>query len=156
MNYRKLSKPVFQRAKSKLYYLMKLKVSFDRFSKRYIKNLFKLHPVKPESITKINVSEYVAWDWKKIESTLRNELGWQTPRHTKVPYFRFDCHYSAMIDTSFKKLTALTEHAMLLNWFAQAGLVSKSDLEEDIAYMNDDNRVQKEIDIINHTFNLKL
>lgn len=135
-----------------IYNLIKLKYTFDKFSLRFLKNIFRLHPVKPENISKINVSDFVAWDWKKIENTLRDELGWQTPRETKVPYFRFDCHYSAMIDRSFKKLTGLTEHAMLLNWFAQAGLVSKSDLQEDIKYMNDDTRIKKEIGIVRKEF----
>ena len=129
-----------------------IKYSFDKFSFRFLKNMLKLHPVKPDSITKINVSDYVAWDWKKIEHTLRDELGWQTPRHTKVPYLRFDCHYSSMIDRSFKNLTGLTEHAMLLNWFAQAGLVSKSDIEDDIQYMNDERRLEKEISIVRKEF----
>lgn len=136
-----------------IFSLIKLKHSFDKFSLRFFKNLMKLHPVKPKAITKINVSDYVAWDWKKIEHTLRDELGWQTPRNTKVPYLRFDCHYSAMIDRSFKKLTGLTEHAMLLNWFAQAGLVNKSDIQDDIRYMNDDTRIEKEIGIVRKEFN---
>jgi hypothetical protein len=59
-----------------------------------------------------------------------------------------------MIDTSFKRLTGLTEHAMLLNWFAQAGLVSKSELQDDMAYMNDDKRLEKEIDIVSKAFGL--
>jgi hypothetical protein len=136
-----------------IFSLVKLKLSFDGVSLRFFKNLVRLHPVKPEAITKINVSDYIAWDWKKIEHTLRSELGWETPRHTKVPYLRFDCHYSAMIDRSFKKLTGLTEHAMLLNWFAQAGLASKSELQDDIAYMNDDKRLEKEIGLVEKEFN---
>jgi len=138
-----------------IYSFTKLKFSFDKLSLRFLRNLFRLHPVKPSFIKKINISEYVAWDWKKIEGILRSELGWQTPRYTKVPYLRFDCHYAAMIDQSFKKLTGLTEHAMLLNWFAQAGFVNKSEIEEDIKYMNDENRVEKEIGIVMKEFGLE-
>lgn len=138
-----------------LYYFAKLKYSFDGFSLRFFKNLIRLHPVKPNFLKPVAISDYVAWDWRKIEDILRNELGWRTPRDTKVPYFRFDCHYSAMIDRSFQKLVGLTEHAMLLNWFAQADLIDKSELEADINYMNDKNRVQKDIDIVMKRFGLK-
>ena len=131
-----------------IYSLVKLKFSFDGFSKRFLNNLVRLHPVKPKMIEKINVSDYIAWDWKKIEHILRSELDWRTPRLTKAPYLRFDCHYSAMIDRSFKKLTGLTEHAMLMNWFAQAGLVSKSDIHDDINYMNDERRLEEEIRLV--------
>ncbi len=136
------------------YHFTKLKFKFDGFSLRFFKNLFSLHPVKPSFIKKLDVSEYVAWNWPKIEKILRDELGWQTPRTTKVPYFRFDCHYSAMIDKSFKKVTGLSEHALLLNWFIQAGFLDKNELADDIEYMNDDQRINKEISIIWDEFDL--
>ncbi|UCD30376.1 MAG: hypothetical protein JSV03_07880, partial [Planctomycetota bacterium] len=57
------------------------------------------------------------------------------------------CHFSSMIDKSFKRITGASEHALLFNWFIQAGIVSKEELEEDFNYMNDDGRIDKEIKI---------
>lgn len=136
------------------FYFIKLKFEFDKFYPRFFRNLFSLHPVKPSFINKVDISDYVAWNWPKIESILRQELGWQTPRNTKVPYFRFDCHYSAMIDKSFKKITGLSEHALLINWFIQAGFADKKALADDFTYMNDDQRINNEIRIIWDTFDL--
>lgn len=137
------------------FYFVKLKFEYDGLSIRFLRNLFSLHPVTPRFIQKVNVSDYVAWDWPKIEAILREELGWDTPRRTRVPYFRFDCHYSAMIDKSFKQITGFSEHALLLNWFIQAGVVSKETLREDFEYMNDDERIEKEIRIVMEELNKK-
>lgn len=136
------------------YHFARLKFRFDKFSLRFFRNLGRLHPVSPSFITKVDVSEYAAWDWPKIEKLLREELHWDTPRRTKVPYFRFDCHYSAMIDKSFKKVTGISEHGLLVNWFIQAGFASKKELEEDFNYMNDDNRIKKEIEKVFDEFQL--
>ncbi len=136
------------------WHFARLKFMFDGLSLRFFKNLFSLHPVKPASVTKINVSDYVAWDYKNVENTLRDELGWDTPRKTKVPYFRFDCHYSAMIDKSFKKITGTSEHALLTNWFVQSGLICKDDIAEDFHYMNDDERIKKEMKLVCEKFGL--
>lgn len=136
------------------WYFTKLKFSFDGLSLRFLRNLFKLHPVTPAFIEKLDVSHYTAWNWPKIENTLREELHWDTPRRTKVPYFRFDCHYSAMIDKSFKKVTGVSEHGLLINWFAQAGFASKEELEADFNYMNSDERINKEIGRVFDTFGL--
>ena len=94
------------------------------------------------------------WDWPKIEKTLREELNWDTPRQTKVPYFRFDCHFSSLIDRSFKKVTGITEHGLLCNWFAQAGFVTKDEIADDFNYMNDDNRVDNENQVVFKKLNL--
>jgi hypothetical protein len=126
------------------YYLVRLKWDFDRWTFRFLRNLGRLHPIAPRDIAQIVVSDYVAWDFRYIEKTLREELKWDTPRRTKVPYFRFDCHFSSLIDESFKKATGTTEHALLTNWFVQAGYISKEEVAEDFQYMNDDERVQKE------------
>lgn len=136
------------------YYFVKLKFKFDKLSLRFVRNLFSLHPITPSFIKKIDIGQYIAWNWLKIEKILREELGWETPRKTKVPYFRFDCHYSAMIDKSFKKVTGISEHGLLFNWFIQAGFATRQELEDDFKYMNDDNRINKEIDVIRERFNL--
>jgi hypothetical protein len=137
------------------FYFVKLKFEYDGFSRRFLKNLISLHPVKPSFIKKVNISDYVAWDWKVVETILREELGWDTPRHTKVPYFRFDCHYSAVIDKSFKRAAGFSEHALLCNWFVQAGIVSKEVIQDDFAYMNDEARIDKEILKVLDEFDLK-
>ena len=136
------------------WYFMRLKFSFDGFSLRFFRNLFKLHPVTPSFIKKVDVSNYTAWNWPKVEKILREELHWDTPRRTKVPYFRFDCHYSAMIDKSFKKVTGISEHGLLVNWFAQAGFASKQELKEDFDYMNSDDRIKKEIERVFEAFDM--
>ncbi|MFC1738289.1 hypothetical protein ACFL1G_04465 [Planctomycetota bacterium] len=130
------------------YYFVKLKYQYDGFSLRFFRNLFRLHPVAPHFVEKIDISEYVGWNWPKIENILREELHWDTPRRTRVPYFRFDCHFSALIDKSFKRVTGLSEHALLCNWFAQSGFVSKEEIRSDFNYMNDDTRIDKEIRIV--------
>ena len=88
------------------------------------------------------------------EKALREELKWDTPRQTKVPYFRFDCHFSSLIDRSFKKVTGITEHGLLCNWFAQAGFVTKDEIADDFTYMNDDNRVDNENQVVFKKLNL--
>jgi hypothetical protein len=130
------------------YHFAKLKFMFDGLSIRFVRNLFKLHPATPAFVKKVDISNYVAWDWTVIEPILREKLRWETPRKMPVPYFRFDCHYSAMIDRSFKRVTGMTEHALLLNWFVQNGFATKEQLQKDFDYMNNDERINKEIGIV--------
>jgi len=127
------------------FYFIKLKFDFDGFSLRFFKNLFKLHPVTPRCIEKIDVSKYIAWNWNSVEKTLREELNWDTPKKMKIPYLRFDCHFSGLIDKSFKKVVGITGHGLLTNWFVQTGLVSKKDLEQDFEYMDSEKRVDENI-----------
>lgn len=41
---------------------------------------------------------------------------------------------------------------MLLNWFAQSGMVSKAVIADDIRYINDDQRIEKEVGLVRTHF----
>ena len=130
-------------------HLARLKFQDDGFSMRFLRNLFKVYPPCapeiPPYIRKINVTKYVAWNWSNIEQTLRQELNWRTPRRMKIPYLRFDCRLSALIDKSCKDIVGITKHGLICNWFVQAGLISKEDLEDDFLYIENEERVEKDI-----------
>lgn len=132
-------------------HLARLKFQDDGFSMRFLRNLFKVWApnkttmLRPPYIRTIDVSRYVAWNWSNIEQTLRQELNWRTPRRMKIPYLRFDCHLSALVDKSYKEIVGITKHGLICNWFAQAGLISKEDLEDDFLYMENEERVEKDI-----------
>jgi len=137
------------------YYLFRLKLQYDGFTLRFFRNLFSLHSIMPSFLKRVNINDYLPWDFLRVEQMLREELGWDTPRRTQVPYFRFDCHYSAFIDKSFKRVTGFSEHALLCNWFAQAGIVSRETIKEDFEYMNNEDRINKEIERVKEEFEMK-
>jgi len=130
---------------------VKLKLQFDGFSPRFFRNIFApcpLKPMKPRFIKRLNVSEYVPWDYINIEKTIREELNWDTPRRMKVPFLRWDCRYGALINKSYKKAVGIAKNAAICNWFVQTGFVSKKELEADMQYLNDDKRIEKEVQMV--------
>jgi len=123
----------------------RLKLQIEGLSLRFLRHLATPYPSKPARIKTLNVTDYVGWDYLSIEKTLRDELNFDTPLRMKVPVFRWDCLFSALTDQSYKKVVGITGHALLSNWFVQAGLASKEDLEEGMAYLNDDERIEREV-----------
>ncbi len=117
--------------------LARLKFSFDGLSLRWLKNLTRLHPVTLSSLQKVNVSHYVPWDIKAIETLLRSELGWQSPRDGEVPYMRFDCHVINLVDYTFLRTAGVSEHGILTNYLVQNGVVSKEAAKETFDHFSD-------------------
>jgi hypothetical protein len=114
--------------------LARLKLSFDRLSLRWLKDIPRLHPATPPTLQKIDLSQYVSWDIKAIELLLRKELGWRSPRDGGIPYMRFDCHVLSLIDYSFLKTIGISEHGILTNYLVQNGVFSKQDAQETFDY----------------------
>jgi len=129
------------------YHLFRLKLHFDGFSWRLIANQFRLHPRPPQFLKKVILTDHIAWDLVEIEKTLRRELGWRSPKNLKVPYLRFDCHFSGLIDKSFKNTTGICLHALLLNHFVQTGDYTRDQLSRDFSYLDGDRRIDREVEI---------
>jgi hypothetical protein len=125
-------------------HLARLKLVYDGLSLRWLRNVFRLHPLPPRDIQKINVSRYIPWDLRQIERVLRRELDWASPRKTSMPYMRFDCHVMNLIDYSFAKTTGVSEHGILLNYSVQDGTITRDEGASDFAYYNDGDRMVAE------------
>jgi hypothetical protein len=61
-----------------------------------------------------------------------------------------------LIDKSVKDIVGITKHGLICNWFAQAGLISKKDLEDDFLYIENEERVEKEIKRIFHELDIPI
>jgi len=127
------------------WYMFRLKLRFDGFSWRLIRNQFLLHPRPPRWLTNIRISDYIGWNMPEMEKLLRKELDWKTPHDLKVPYMRFDCHYSALIDRSFERVTGIPLHAVLANHFVQMGYISREELAADMEYLTSEEHIRKGI-----------
>jgi hypothetical protein len=134
---------------------IKLKFQFDGFSWRFLRNLPTPYPVRPKYLKRLNVSEYIGWDYFAIMKILREELGWKSPMFAKVPLFRWDCYYGALTDKSCKNTVGIGAHSALCNWFVQVGLVSKEDVADAMKYLEDDNRIEEEIQKVYKEFHLQ-
>lgn len=129
------------------YHLVKLKLKTDGLSRRFFKNVRSNYaPILPKELEFVNVSNYLEWDLPVIEDTIRRELSWVAPRKMKLPYMRFDCYLVALIDISFKKLLGITKRGLLHNWLVQTGLKTKEDFKEDFEYLEDESRLQNDVD----------
>ena len=73
---------------------------------------------------------------------------------SRVPLFRWDCDYGALNDRSCKDTVGIGAHAILCNWFVQTGLVSKEDVAEEMRYLDDDGRIQEEMQKIYEEFGM--
>ncbi len=135
---------------------IKLKYQIDGLSWRFFRHLPTPYPVRPKWLKKINVSEYIGWDYFKIMKLMREELNWQSPVPSKVPLFRWDCYYGALTDKSCKNTVGIGAHSALCNWFVQTGLVSKQDVADEMKYLEDDRRIEEEIQKVNREFKLDI
>ena len=133
---------------------IKLKYQFDGFSFRFLRNLPTPYAARPKWMKKLNVSEYLGWDYFAILRTMREELNWKLPVPSQVPLFRWDCYYGALTDRSCKNTVGIGAHAGLCNWFVQAGLVSKEEVAGQMKYLEDDGRIQEEIEKVFREFGI--
>lgn len=133
---------------------IKLKFQIDGFSCRFFRHLLTPYPVRPKYVKKLNVSEYIGWDYFAILKTMREELNWKSPMFSKVPLFRWDCYYGALTDKSCKNTVGIGAHSALCNWFVQVGLVSKEEVAEEMKYLEDDHRIEEEIQKVHEKFKL--
>ncbi|MFI4912707.1 MAG: hypothetical protein ACIAQZ_13665 [Sedimentisphaeraceae bacterium JB056] len=134
---------------------VKLKFQIDGFSMAFLRNLPTPYPVSPKWLKKVNVSEYIGWDYLAIMKKMQEDLNWKSPAASKVPLFRWDCYYGALTDKSCQKTVGIGAHAALCNWFVQTGIVSKQDVAEEMKYLEDKQRIQEEIDIVYKKFGLQ-
>lgn len=105
------------------YYLFRLKLEL------YVpplKNLFKNAPKKTFKLE--NLTRYVPWNIKKMTADLIKNTAWKPASHPNLG-MRFDCMIEdSFINTSYKRATGSTVHAIIANNLIHDGAKSKQEL----------------------------
>jgi glucosamine--fructose-6-phosphate aminotransferase (isomerizing) len=74
----------------------------------------------PETIP---VFDYIYWDQRLIENTLRQEIGWQKPPKTLT--WRYDCILEPLLDFTYKKEFGISSAGLYLCGLIRSGLESR-------------------------------
>ena len=76
----------------------------------------------PETVP---VFDYVPWDMDVIETTLREEVGWQRP--DKASAWRYDCILEPLLDFTYVEEFGISSAGLYLCGLIRAGLVSREE-----------------------------
>jgi len=90
---------------------------------------YPLSPILRILYRKVRIMEffdYIRWDEKKIEDTLKTKLGWEKPKNVKSSW-RFDCLIHYFKDYVYLKLVGFTERDELLSNMIREGLISRKE-----------------------------
>ena len=73
----------------------------------------------------VHVFEYVKWDQKVIEKTLKERTGWVRPAGETS--WRYDCILEPLLDYTYKKEFGISSAGMYLSGLVRAGLLSREE-----------------------------
>jgi hypothetical protein len=76
----------------------------------------------PETVP---VFDYITWDQRVIEKTLREETGWQKPPKTLT--WRYDCILEPLLDFTYKKEFGISSAGLYLCALIREGLVGRNE-----------------------------
>jgi hypothetical protein len=117
-----------------VYHLMRLKLEYYLPP---IGNLLSREPRRPETLSQINITDYVRWDVDHMVETLEAEAGWKAPRHPQLP-MRFDCILDdSLMSQTYLSAVGMTDHGIMCNNLIYDGVRSKSQLQESYEFHND-------------------
>jgi hypothetical protein len=91
-------------------------------------NIFSVYKKSPRRMAEpetIPVFDYVPWDHKVIETTLRTEAGWQKPSGQLS--WRYDCLLEPLLDYTYKKEFGISSAGLYLCGLIRSGLLSRDE-----------------------------
>lgn len=106
-------------------------------------NFFGLKPkLKDDRIKEFMLYQYVEYDARKIEETLRREIAWTTPAE-RASTERYDCMVGAFNDVRWRNAYNVSMNTMFAAEQQRAGLVSRKKTESVIRESFDNNTYRK-------------
>jgi hypothetical protein len=88
-------------------------------------NVYKRAHLPSDGPETIPVFDYIAWDQRIIEKTLREETGWEKPPKTLT--WRYDCILEPLLDFTYKKEFGISSAGLYLCGLIRSGLVSRQE-----------------------------
>lgn len=76
----------------------------------------------------VHVFDYIEWDQKVIERTLREEVEWEKPE--KATSWRYDCILEPLLDYTYKKEFGISTVGLYLSGLIRSGLLGREEAVE--------------------------
>ena len=88
-------------------------------------NVYKRANLPADGPELVHVFEYIRWDQKVIEKTLKERTGWVRPAGETS--WRYDCILEPLLDYTYKKEFGISSAGMYLSGLVRAGLLSREE-----------------------------
>lgn len=113
-------------------------------------NAYRRAHLPKEGPETVPVFDYIAWDQRVIEKTLREETGWQKPPKTLT--WRYDCILEPLLDFTYKKEFGISSAGLYLCGLVREGLAGRNEalamLQENEAQERLDANLRKVLDFL--------
>jgi len=96
----------------------------------------------------IHVFEYLKWDARVIEETLKKEVGWTKPK--KATSWRYDCILEPLLDYTYKKEFGISTVGLYLSGLIRDGLITREEALKIQKQSEDDQALEASV---RHVFN---
>jgi hypothetical protein len=94
----------------------------------------------PETIP---VYDYVGWDQRVIEGTLREETGWEKPPRALT--WRYDCILEPLLDYTYKKEFGISSGGLYLCGLIRSGLMDRAEALRHLDELEDQGRLDQSL-----------
>jgi hypothetical protein len=98
-------------------------------------NVYKRARVPADGPATLAVYDYVDWDPRVIEQTLRDEAGWEKP--AKAFTWRYDCLLEPVLDYTYKKEFGISSAGLYLCGLVRTGLMTREEALNHLGQVED-------------------
>lgn len=109
-------------------------------------NVYKRTPKPSNSLTSINVFDYIQWDPDVIEKTLTKEAGWIKPEGSIS--WGYDCSLEPFLIYTYKKEFGISTVGLYLSHLIRDGLIKRSDALKILETSEDEESMKNKMDSV--------